>query len=361
MPQSVYNAPSPLPARRANDRLSAHLTGLRGLAALTVVASHSFNTINGGRVWLAGTGQFGVWLFFGLSGFLLAWKLEREWQHQGSINWWRYLSRRLLRIYPLLGLCALAMAVLGMLTWTELPEVLLLLDGPQQLWTIPVECRFYLLLPLLWLGASRWRWPLWIAGLGLGLGVYTTGLLQDWNFVARAITPADTSRTFLAYLPAFWLGAGAGLGLAQGRPLLQPLPPLAIGVLGSLPVLPLLLSAIPLGNLLGHPLPPDYLHRWYLPFAGLYSLLFLALQQSSSPVGRALTWLQQPVWQWLGALSYPLYLFHPLVLHQLEQAQLGLSWGGWPRFALCLLLSLAIAQLLHHVVERPCLRWAHRS
>jgi peptidoglycan/LPS O-acetylase OafA/YrhL len=58
-------------------------------------------------------------------------------------------------------------------------------------------------------------------------------------------------------------------------------------------------------------------------------------------------------WKWvrhIGTLSYTLYLVHYMVLLEVENR---LGWGRVPTLALSLLIALAIAQLVHWLIERP--------
>ncbi|HEY1090435.1 MAG TPA: acyltransferase family protein, partial [Burkholderiaceae bacterium] len=90
------------PASRAD---TACLDGLRGFAALVVVASHAsgmgLNLVPG--LDLTGIGKYGVYLFFVLSAYLLStqWLTKEQETRLGAKYLGRYLSRRFLRIYPL--------------------------------------------------------------------------------------------------------------------------------------------------------------------------------------------------------------------------------------------------------------------
>ncbi len=82
----------------------AGLNGLRAIAALAVVFSHielgleSFGLPKGKSLDLAG---FGVTIFFSLSGFLITYLLIIEKNKSGNINVKNFYIRRILRIWPL--------------------------------------------------------------------------------------------------------------------------------------------------------------------------------------------------------------------------------------------------------------------
>ncbi len=117
------------------------LDGIRGIAALAVLAEHTGV--------MKGIGSIGVWLFFTLSGFLLATpfvnKPERALSYDYMSN---FIARRLKRILPMYYV---------FLTFTMVfkgknPEMFrhfFFLQGDGHLWTLPQEMFFYLLLPFI--------------------------------------------------------------------------------------------------------------------------------------------------------------------------------------------------------------------
>ncbi len=144
------------------------LTGVRGSAVLLVLLSHSSNV---GLYLLpglsfAGVGHNGVYLFFVLSAFLLTRQIiQAEAQHPLKITLLlHYAKRRILRIYPLFLLSLLTYYGFFkygqgslVLTPRDIGYSLLLLDGKSFFWTIPVEFKFYFILP--WLAFAFSLWP----------------------------------------------------------------------------------------------------------------------------------------------------------------------------------------------------------
>jgi peptidoglycan/LPS O-acetylase OafA/YrhL len=139
------------------------LDGVRGLAVFFVLFSHGANgklvffenIIFAGK----GSGQFGVWLFFVLSAFLLTRGLIKRDNEtlKSALLWLDYSVRRILRIFPLFSV---VIAFIWLVTKTGLNfnfknfvlrtawEHLTLQAGQEHLWTIGVEFRYYLILPL---------------------------------------------------------------------------------------------------------------------------------------------------------------------------------------------------------------------
>ena len=70
------------------------------------------------RLWRMISGDFGVQLFFVISGFLITALLLKELQTKGTINIFQFLIRRALRLLPAFGvflIMALTLSTLGIL------------------------------------------------------------------------------------------------------------------------------------------------------------------------------------------------------------------------------------------------------
>lgn len=131
------------------------LDGFRALAILIVLASHV------GLEWIA-PGQFGVTLFFFLSGYLITTLLRREIDRTGRIDFSAFYVRRAVRILPPLYITLaffLLLSGVGLIGALALPGLffdLTFLSNyfpishmPIGLWSLAVEEHFYLGFPLL--------------------------------------------------------------------------------------------------------------------------------------------------------------------------------------------------------------------
>ena len=160
-------------SERASRSRIPGLDGLRGLAAMLVLVAHlsqwGYSLIPG--LDLSGIGASGVMLFFVLSSFLLTSQIL-GWSPDAIVKlkpWLLYFEARCLRIWPLylvVLLVSLTSTYLHYIPigWKAAPflehvpvpmtvdslrEHLLLQTGEDILWTIPIEFKFYLLLPFL--------------------------------------------------------------------------------------------------------------------------------------------------------------------------------------------------------------------
>lgn len=148
------------------------LNTLRGLAAMIVVIAHYSNHNN----WLdsklgSGAGQLGVMIFFMLSGFLMSFLyLQKEFDRTNVIN---YVVARAARVLPLFLIVVFisyfANATVAQSVMYDIPDVrsllahLFLLNGESVLWTIAPEIQFYALFIVIWAMFRRWLSLLFIA------------------------------------------------------------------------------------------------------------------------------------------------------------------------------------------------------
>jgi peptidoglycan/LPS O-acetylase OafA/YrhL len=142
---------------------------LRSLAIFLVLGFH----VPYYHAW-ATAGWIGVDLFFVLSGFLISGLLFREFQATGAINFWRFILRRGLKIWPPFYFLLATTAFLLLLTHHLFPTGGVIANalfvqnyffGPSKWhlglmghsWSLAVEEHFYLLLPVFLMGlmASR--------------------------------------------------------------------------------------------------------------------------------------------------------------------------------------------------------------
>ena len=359
------------------------LEGLRGLAALGVLVTHVgfVSGAVGGRI-LPGVLSrldFGVCLFFVLSGFLL----YRPWvkgRPDGSRPDLRaYVVHRAARLLP-------AWLLLMVGTWLVVPQTrevagrtwaayLTLtqiyrrgepIGALNQLWSLSTEIAFYLALPFvasLLLVTVRRRGDarahlLALAALAVAAWCFRVAVTQGWIL----------DRIALQWLPAHfdWFAAGMALAVvcAPGSG------PWGAGVARVLRVAatPLRIAALALFWLCTTPvagpldLTPPATGQDLLRHVS-YVLMAVALVgpicvDPGEPVARALA---RPTLRRLGTVSYGIFLWHLPLLYAVRSA-LGLRiFGGgfWESLVLTAAVSIAVATFSWVLVERPVLNLAH--
>lgn len=367
-------------AMRTSNRL-AGIEGLRGVAALLVVVTHTRQrlTPDAGPAWfptLIDLSSQGLTLFFALSGFLLFLPFASALIRGGELpNLKRYFRNRVLRIFPAyLVIFAIAAFALGLvytrasqpgevsvggdqpvgrmtdplmilanltLTQTLFPETLR--TGITPAWSLAAELSFYLLLPLSAAIAMLARRTigakaLWIPpGLLLVVGVVSKLILN-----ARFAGADDETRWWLEWggnwtavfaksicvqadLFAFGMIAAAVMVLVGEQRMRRRSAAIA-GTIGLI----VGLGSFPLAHGVGF---------GDTSFGIFFSsvILITALGVVSAEV----TFLESFPLRWAGLTSYSIYLWHTPVLLAFQQ-----HWNPFPQTVLGFLLALVVVCLI---------------
>ncbi|MGY4472324.1 peptidoglycan/LPS O-acetylase OafA/YrhL [Bradyrhizobium sp. LB9.1b] len=317
--------------------------GLRGIAALSVLMDHFYDMPKGGMydipdpgflpplwLWLQSVinvGGHGVELFFMISGFLIPASLVRH----GSLP--RFFFDRILRIMPVFVVLHLALFAVGPVVGYKffrgidltsylgifaanlffVQDALGLPIAQQNAWTLTYEWAFYiwfaLTFSMLRIGGRVLAAPLILLGVAC---------LMHWPITAFFCIGMLFSAT------GWRISIPGPLGLIAG---------LACGV------------AMYASLVLFH------------PFVGLVPgvLLFGMVLAPDSGLARALS---MPALQYVGKISYSLYLVHPFVLFPLQVIGLKLvavgvdRWLLWAAFILIgSLTSLVASAISYEMIE----------
>jgi peptidoglycan/LPS O-acetylase OafA/YrhL len=363
MDRSTSQAAATLPAQRLSS-----LDGLRGVAAAIVLVHHSLlvvpalsagyydGQVPAALVWfvysplhLVWAGGEAVLVFFVLSGFVLA----RQQTGPRAISWTRYYPSRLVRLYlpvvaavlfaAFLALVIPRVGLEGRSEWMAQHEIPLtpfsiarnatllspdFLDSP--LWSLRWEVVFSLLLPLaviVVLHTQRY----WVTATVALVAISSVGVALN----SAAFT----------YLPVFFIGCFCAAAFGQGR--LQ----LTSGVAAATLVTGLIAVTA----------------RWWLaPFDGvaepavqpllLLGALAVIVGAVRSPSARRA--LESAPCQWLGRISFSLYLVHEPVIVSVGVLLPPELSGLGPLISIP--LSILVAVTFYRLVEGPSHRIAKR-
>lgn len=331
------------------------LDGLRGIAAFAVVLSH----FTGGYdarypedthafydVWW---GAFGVSLFFMISGFVILMTAQA-----GDAR--RFAISRFSRLYPAYWV-ALAIAVLiGALfrvpgtpvgpkvvvanvtmvqRWFFVPNV------NDAFWTLAIEMQFYVLLFALLIAtrarltdsAMRWVAAAWLV-LALAVAVWAYPQAHGVNpqFVPNAAKIA-INLTMAEYGPLFCVGMLAYLSRIHGR--FEKLLPVAV------------VGAVAAAGLL-----ENWVHAAWVGCLCL-AFLFVAMRNGT----RMLQFF--PI-QWLGKISYSLYITHSILGYVVIRYTLPLV-GRPAAILIALVVALAVGWAVWAVFENRVSPWIRRK
>jgi peptidoglycan/LPS O-acetylase OafA/YrhL len=353
----------------ATDRPSyvPALDGLRAFAVMLVMWGHVPLGVPGYPEWLAvgrgvmSPGEFGVEIFFVLSGFLITRILLAERRRQQPVRW--FLLRRLLRIFPIYYLLIAVMAFVqpGPALWwctAYLGNVYVMTHENASLlphtWSLCVEEHFYLLWPIA-VAFLPVRWPLRLmAGVVMPCGIVGAFLVCHW------VEPALSDKIVRFGSPFRFFGLGAGCLLAfweptlrarLGRALLLGLGLVVTGVL-LWPVFWVLFAP----EVFGFGLPMRQSPTLGLLYSSALSAGIVLTVLSGSFAGSALV---RPMAWWLprsiGRISYGLYLYHWPIYW------LVFAGGLTPQnVALAIGLTFAVATVSYWLIERPLLKLGSR-
>lgn len=330
------------------------IQGLRAVAVVLVVLDHAFRAPAGGFV--------GVDVFYVISGFLITGLLLRELDKSGSISLRAFYARRVRRIVPVAMLVLVVTTVAAFLFW-YVPRALqvaldaisaaffvanwhfmatgadyLQADGPvspvQHYWSLSIEEQFYAVWPLALLALSfilKTRRELVI--------VIVFGLLGSL-VIAWRLTSSDPTPAYFNTFARVWELLGGALLAAVGTAAAKASVRVRQGV-----------SAIGLILIIGSAILID--GTWKVPFpwvapAVLGSMLVI---WAAAPAGK-LSVLGNPVSQWLGNISYSLYLWHFPVLIFGAAIFGDTIWVA----VLSIPVMLVLAHLSYRFVERPIMK-----
>jgi peptidoglycan/LPS O-acetylase OafA/YrhL len=359
--------------RSPNIRYLPAVDHLRAYAALLIVFYHGLHLFSyharfhqdfGIDHWLQpanpllaalAEGHTAVALFMVLSGFILTLGAL-----DGGVSAWGFIRNRLLRTYPLFLLLVFAgiAAFPDRFSWTgflqtiagfgNLPGALVTPPFSSMLWTIAIEWQFYLLFPLL-VPVLRSGWTRQVLGI-----IAVLLLLRGFAVLAGGNARDIGYMTILGRLDQFLIGMWAAWAF-RTWPLSR-----RIGALLAGAALVVVVAALAVLNAAGGwPATP----AWKIAWPTVEALLWAAFVIGYVAAANISSGLWSRVVARIGEKSYSIYLIHFIVIWMLVRYDLPLAFTG--RLAVdavletglvALPVTLAIAGLTYHFVERPFLR-----
>jgi len=286
---------------------------LRGFSALAVASAH-FIMIAQGSYLSELVAAIAVEIFFPLSGFVLAPQIIKVWQQNYHIK--VFLIRRWLRTVPPYILAVISMTIvldqfsseeflkyLFFLNYLSLSDLDSLNDFYPVAWSLAVEEWFYIIFPLLVVVASR----LTKSTVGLafcGVMLVVLGIISRW-VTSVDVDPDHIRISTLLRLDAIAVGFIFFLLFSRIRSL-SSLPLIILGSVIGIVIL-----------LLTHQsnLAPREFGNLLLAFAPMiFGAVIFLLAIGEQTVALRTNNTCQLVGQWLGRISYSVYLFHLLVI-----------------------------------------------
>jgi peptidoglycan/LPS O-acetylase OafA/YrhL/glycosyltransferase involved in cell wall biosynthesis len=351
------------PTRTAQNLHIPTLDGIRAAAVLLVFLAHA--GLND-RL----PGNFGVTVFFFLSGYLITTLLRLEADASGGVSFKAFYLRRALRILPPMYLVLIAASALtathvleGSLSWDALLAQMFHLSnyfiivngwwdgrapGTWIYWSLAVEEHFYLVFPLVYLILRRLvpnRRSQFVLLIGVCAAVLMWRLLLVYGFDApkdRTYVATDTRIDSILFGCALAVFGNPVLDKTRVSDRSWRLIWFPLGLIG------LVLSYLP------RDIHFEQTFRYSLQGVSLFPIFVSAIRFPNWFVFRPLN--VRPI-AFLGVLSYSFYLIHPTVLFGLEQ---WLPWPAWVRGSVGLGIVIAISTAIYYLVEQPCARLRKR-
>jgi peptidoglycan/LPS O-acetylase OafA/YrhL len=386
------------------------LDGLRAIAVTGVMLYH-------GGAPLAGGGFLGVNVFFVLSGFLITSLLLGEWTKRLTIRLGQFWTRRARRLLPALLLMLVGVAIYAKVFATPGEFANLRLDSLSTLfyvanwhfifaganyfsqtaqpspvshmWSLAIEEQFYIVWPpvalvLLHLGRrlqpSRRLWPVFAVAV---VGAAASALDMRLSYyggasITRLYEGTDTRcqdilvGAAMAIGMAMWaqhrraLPEGAGptpwrIPTPWFGPSIKPIAAWEITPIYARVALQVLgWSVLAAGVYLWSQLtePSAFLFEGgFLLFAlGVATVIFCAVTAQTASLSRA---LGNPVFRYVGKISYGTYLWHFPLFALLDSSRMHLY--GLPLLTVRIAVTLVVATASFYLVEEPIRRGRMRS
>jgi peptidoglycan/LPS O-acetylase OafA/YrhL len=355
--------PAPLPSERLR-----YIDALRAIAALLVVWLHAAATFpmassetaatGGAFVAIPGfidVGHIGVVVFFLISGFVIPFSILPD--RAAPVG--SFVIKRILRIYPAYWLSVPLAAFVVFWIWgtqftarevlvnlTLLQDVFGVRPAEGVYWTLLVELAFYALCVVLLVSGSLFnarRVAMLAAALGLAFVI-----VASTYWLKRKFIPTSAPYWFLnlsvmlcgALFRPRWNPSAERDGIADA---------LLATMVGCYIVLLPIAALIANGTKNNEPLT--------------YSVGFLIFL-----LGTRVVRIETRLTDWLGRISYSIYLFHVIVFLAIEWWLLHRTPAGSPwrtrhvgvYTAIGIAATLVVASVVYRFVEKPGIRLGHR-
>lgn len=342
------------------------IDGLRALSVVFVVLFHAgVTSFRGGFV--------GVDVFFVISGFLITGMLVDEVQRSGRVDLAEFYARRARRLLPLAILVVLFTLLAGYALLPPIDRTELFADarsaamyfanwrfaaqagdyfaadGSNSLlvhyWSLAIEEQFYIIWPLVILGATKLVRPNHPERRGRTFAIALAAVGGSSLIASVVLTPRQGVVAYYGTHVRIWeLAIGAGIALA--RPALRSIPRAAAQVAAGIGIIGVVTAALTYNE--GTPFPGT---AALVPVLGA-GFIVAAGASSTTVVGRFLASGPLPL---VGRLSYSWYLWHWPALGIAKLLHKRFEWSVGMGFTkmLAILVSLGLAIITHRIVENP--------
>jgi peptidoglycan/LPS O-acetylase OafA/YrhL len=344
------------------------LTGLRCIAVGMVVIAHSASSMPKplSRLVPKDFGDIGVQIFFVLSGFLITSLLKREYEKDGTVNFWAFYRRRLLRITPAFQVFLIVIAALSGLKLIDVDWQQIVLSGtyiwnyahmfrldgsfavhPQGIWyvghtwSLSLEEQFYWFWPAVFLFTSLRNFKKF-----LPITILIVPIISMVSYVVEPSVRDQIHMMFHTGIGTILVGCFVAIHLDALTEKLKPQLSNA-----------LLLWVSTIAVVVALPDIQAYFRGlWIITYGstvGASLVAFMILSIMNQPEHLFCRLLRTRVFMFGGLISYSLYLW--------QQLFTNISMPVHLEFPVNLVASVAAASISYYVVERPFLQIKDRE
>lgn len=307
-----------------------------------------------------GAGKYGVYLFFTLSAFLLATPFFGHGRTPGPGFLLQYALRRVLRIYPLYTVVLISYWLISRagnqtlvipIKTEEILTHLILQQGKDLLWAIPVEFTFYIVLPFMVLAVMAADQLKKGAGFLLIAGIFL--MVPVWwpagDFPPNAIS-------LWRYLQLFIMGIMLAQLLASDRiTVFAKSYSTILGLLGWLAFI-VMMCTLPhvWGLITSEAVGTGHFHQDYWLYAVIWGLVLIANHADGLGMKHLLSW--QPLIL-IGKGSFSIYLLHIAIVR--TTLNFFPEVNSWIHFVIILFATSVLALISYRAIEKPMYQLAH--
>jgi peptidoglycan/LPS O-acetylase OafA/YrhL len=326
------------------------LEGLRGIAFLLVFTAHASLFVNAP---FQLSGKEGLFLFFVLSAYLLTKNLTVSFTKNANkpqilLN---YVIRRILRIYPVytISMLLLPSIILYRHPITTIINHLLLVEGYDHLWAIPVEIKYYLLLPVVTMfmcALAKKGVRILTGSVVLFLVVY--GLLYERIAPTVATHHLANDLSIWLYLPAFVIGSWVSYWPLNNR---------VIKYKNDIFILLGLLLCISIPTSYTVFVKNDAYTMLYFLLMTLYGLIWaLCIYLIAVTPKLFRSFFENKVLRAIGKISLSAYLWHYNLFIWMDiAAEHGIQLGAPLKITVVFVMTLLLSAITYRYIEKPFL------